>query len=472
MRIAKMNQELIENGRNAHASMLTYSYASAKSNIRYIADWVDGSEVRQPKSMDCWITCVTMLSSWKEETSYTIDEIARRLGEPFLSLYNNNAGLHIDQEPELFEATGLTGQYGYNFSIEGFSKLLKDYGPLIIIGANRARSTRWGLHARILYGIDGDGTSVGTTMYLVDPASGKKVEESFKVFNQKYERLVSELGYVHHEVVHWPDNVKVQVQMKGRNEYTDFARSVQYSIQQGILSHSEGKSILLSFFQSRLRSIAFTAIPAVHLDSKGTTRKLNRKRPFRLDEAGRPNRQNKGSVSELTDILDWLDVENAQHLRYQPTKTKTYCNIYAYDYCTLAGAYMPRVFWTNNALKKMEAGQQIKAQYAKTVTELTANALVNWFKDRGGAFGWSQPSDLNDMQQQVNQGAVGVIVGYKNPHGHITVVVPETGSRKAKRDAAGKVVVPLQSQAGRNNLKYHTRSWWSSHTPHGFYICK
>jgi len=40
--------------------------------------------------------------------------------------------------------------------------------------------------------------------------------------------------------------------------------------------------------------------------------------------------------------------------------------------------------------------------------------------------------------------------------------VPETETERAKRDAAGEVIAPLQSQAGAINFRYGTGrlNWW------------
>ena len=48
--------------------------------------------------------------------------------------------------------------------------------------------------------------------------------------------------------------------------------------------------------------------------------------------------------------------------------------------------------------------------------------------------------------------------------GHIVMVVPETDTDQAKRDSAGEVVAPLQSQAGARNVRVGTGApnWWKS----------
>ena len=78
--------------------------------------------------------------------------------------------------------------------------------------------------------------------------------------------------------------------------------------------------------------------------------------------------------------------------------------------------------------------------------------------------GWQA---LSKLQLEVNQGAVGLIVARRTidgQSGHIVAVVPETEENRARRNAAGEVIAPLQSQAGVTNFRYGTgkMDWWRS----------
>src|SRR5262249_5911588 len=88
-----------------------------------------------------------------------------------------------------------------------------------------------------------------------------------------------------------------------------------------------------------------------------------------------------------------------------------------------------------------------------------------WLRDFGARFGWRQTGTLTKLQQAANQGAIGIIVARRKEDGrsgHIVAVVPETAEKRAKRDASGEVVAPLQSQAGARNFRYTTGglNWW------------
>ncbi|HKY00994.1 MAG TPA: hypothetical protein VJM53_00410, partial [Burkholderiales bacterium] len=169
--------------------------------------------------------------------------------------------------------------------------------------------------------------------------------------------------------------------------------------------------------------------------------------------------------SELARIIDWLGVDKLSNKRYQPREGLTYCNIYCHDYCTLANVYLPRVWWTSRALIDLSHGKTVEPLIGDTIAELRANDLFRWLRDFGPSFGWRQTGTLTKLQQEVNQGAVGLIVARRKEDGrsgHIVPVVPETEEHRAKRDAEGEVVAPLQSQAGTRNFRYGTgrANWW------------
>jgi hypothetical protein len=169
--------------------------------------------------------------------------------------------------------------------------------------------------------------------------------------------------------------------------------------------------------------------------------------------------------AELAKIIDYLAVDKAANKRYQPHDGLTFCNIYTHDYCHLAGVYLPRVWWTPGAIERLAQGQTVQPMIGQTIDEQRANDLFRWLRDFGPRFGWRQTGTLTKLQQEANQGAVGLIVARRKEDGrsgHIVAVVPETQDELAKRNAAGEVTAPLQSQAGAKNFRYgtSTRNWW------------
>lgn len=208
--------------------------------------------------------------------------------------------------------------------------------------------------------------------------------------------------------------------------------------------------------------------PAMHLPPPGPVRRAeagNWQHPLR--EAGQPQPPGTGAArgpARLTSIVAWLDVERSA--RYRPRPAATYCNIYAHDYCYLAGAYLPRVWWTRPALTALAAGQAVVPRYGATVRELNANALYDWLLDYGSAFGWERLTEVAELQAAANAGRAALVVAQRrdlNQPGHIVVVVPETTQHQAPRRASGAVAAPLQSQAGRRNAAYLAArtAWWA-----------
>lgn len=179
------------------------------------------------------------------------------------------------------------------------------------------------------------------------------------------------------------------------------------------------------------------------------------KMPFRNPASAKRN-------EEVHKVIAFLNVE--QSARYQPGNGSTYCNIYAYDFCFHTNVYLPRVWWTSKTLIEFSKtpGYDPKPVYAENVLELNANALYDWLNEWGDDFGWIRTFDINELQQKVNEGRVGVVCArHVDPKrsGHITCVVPEGNGQTAKR-TGDVVTAPLQSQAGSQNKKYFADTWW------------
>ena len=214
---------------------------------------------------------------------------------------------------------------------------------------------------------------------------------------------------------------------------------------------------------------ALAVIPAAHFreDNPNAKRSGVGGMASPIGEVGRPNRSAGGDaaaqVAELTAIGDWLQVN--QSARYAPRDGKTFCNVYAADYCYLAGVYLPRVWWTGGAIARIAQGEQVPVAPDDTVREMRADDLFRWLLDFGGVFGWRRVSDATALQNAANEGGVGIVCADREAAGrpgHITVVVPENPNHSAERDAAGNVDQPLQSQAGSTNFRYGSAgpNWW------------
>jgi len=218
-----------------------------------------------------------------------------------------------------------------------------------------------------------------------------------------------------------------------------------------------------------------TGVSAVHMPTAGKNVRRNSKAnlPYPLTEEPPVRRVATAAATErveaIRQLIEWLNV--TESLRYTPDGN-TYCNIYAYDYSFMTGAYLPRVWWTGKALIRLAAGESVPVIYGETVTEKLANELNDWFKQWGANFGWRRTVDLTELQAAANEGRVCITVAKSKPnfhhgHGHIVAVVPENDNHRATR-SNGKVIEPVKSQAGANNAKYRVDHWWNDGTYEDF----
>lgn len=218
------------------------------------------------------------------------------------------------------------------------------------------------------------------------------------------------------------------------------------------------------------------AIPAVYFQEGDARAKRtstgHRAQP--IGESPRPSREAR-TPAEIQAIVDWLAVEASA--RYQREPSATFCNVYAADFCYLAKAYIPRVWWTGTALIEIGKGTVPKVVYGSTVRELRADDLLAWLIEFGPSFGWRRVFDATALQDAANQGGIGLICADREASGlsgHITVVVPETAQVKAVRDPDAHVVLPVQSQAGAQNFRRSTgnKAWWedAKFRDRGFFV--
>jgi hypothetical protein len=224
--------------------------------------------------------------------------------------------------------------------------------------------------------------------------------------------------------------------------------------------------------------------PEAHLERKsGAADRTDIGGVFKLSEPGAPARTSGAGVQEkvaaLRAIALWLNPKASA--RYQRRDGRTRCNIYAYDFATLGGAYVPRVWWTKAAWGQALAGQSPSAVYAKTVEEQSANALFRWFRDHSDKYGWRRAGNVNELQHHANGGGLAVIVARnkkESSSGHIALVAPEesvdeSGTAWTAVRENGVVSRPVQSQAGAVNFSFgRTGAWWNSDkmAEHGFWV--
>ena len=220
-----------------------------------------------------------------------------------------------------------------------------------------------------------------------------------------------------------------------------------------------------------LQKVADIEIPNFEPSSKGTLdNKVDTYKP--LGDPAIPFRDLTSVTSKKTTInaiIEKLNVEKS--FRFQKDEVDTYCNIYTFDFCFFAKVYIPRLRWTDKAIALLEKGNEVPLVFDDTIRPFYSNYIYDWFEQSSGIFGWEKIDDVDALQTKVNEnGGVGIIAAKRfilNKSGHVVVVVPETETQKAFR-VNGKVLCPLQSQAGMNNYNYFSKirgAWWNNKDP-------
>ena len=148
--------------------------------------------LRQPTNNTCWATVSTMMLSWRRNQSLTIATAMGLVGEPYLSLFNRNIGLSAQQKPALLRALGLVAEPPLNYEVAGFVNLFNQKAPLWITTDEGNDWADQAIHARIVIGVQGNGSVDGTFLTIIDPATGTSYRESFRSFATKYERVVGQ----------------------------------------------------------------------------------------------------------------------------------------------------------------------------------------------------------------------------------------------------------------------------------------
>jgi hypothetical protein len=172
------------------------------------------------------------------------------------------------------------------------------------------------------------------------------------------------------------------------------------------------------------------AIPSVDMPNPANTprKRTQAANAFSVNEPGEPLRTGGNAqalAASLGKIVAFLAPDDATHVRYQPTVDATFCNIYAHDYCHLAGVYLPRVWWMQSALAKLAAGGTVTPDLGVTIGEMTANALVPWFKQ----FGPTSMAPRQFARRAAGPGEQGFGRGDRRPCG--------VGARSHRRRGAG-----------------------------------
>lgn len=138
--------------------------------------------IQQPKKMDCWITVTTMMLSWKDGKTYSIEDVITKLGEPWNGYYRNNTGLTFEEQDDFIGKVGMVGEPPANYLLKAYLDFLKKHGPLWITTGDGFNA-----HARLLIGIEGDGSYNHSDFVFINPDPGKVERQNALDFVKEFE---------------------------------------------------------------------------------------------------------------------------------------------------------------------------------------------------------------------------------------------------------------------------------------------
>lgn len=143
-------------------------------------------KLKQPKPNACWATVTTMMVSWKTKQNQSIQNTMNAIDPKYGQMYLADTGLSAADKNPFLNAANLQYRYPQNLSPKGWEQLLKSVGP-VWVTSDMNLNGAGGIHARVLIGIEGDGTDTGTKMIFINPSQGKEDTDTLRLFVKRFE---------------------------------------------------------------------------------------------------------------------------------------------------------------------------------------------------------------------------------------------------------------------------------------------
>lgn len=147
--------------------------------------------IAQTKTMSCWAAAAAMLLTWKNGIPITELSAAQNAGNNYVIAFQSNTGLRGTEIGPLAMALNLKTEAPQSYTAEGYANLLAAHGPLWV-GTAIFSATIVYRHVRILRGVRGDGTSNGTTAYVVDPDGSRSYQVTVTDFSKELEEIAKQ----------------------------------------------------------------------------------------------------------------------------------------------------------------------------------------------------------------------------------------------------------------------------------------
>lgn len=147
--------------------------------------------IKQPSTWSCWAAAATMIYNWRlGGIQQDIETVVGLAGPKYVQLFKDsfppkNSGISAIDEEAFYKALPMSVIKGLNPSVDGWAKILNDKGPLsITVDAKPPTGT---IHALVVTGLDGDGTTNNTIITYIDPGDGMQRSVPFEYFNTLYQ---------------------------------------------------------------------------------------------------------------------------------------------------------------------------------------------------------------------------------------------------------------------------------------------
>lgn len=178
-------------------------------------NWNDVEVLGQPENYSCWATAAAMVVGWRDRVSLDIQALKKLFTGK--SGVCSDSGLYAHDDQKLADALGLVSEPPQSYNVEGFRRVLENYGPLWV-GIHTEDG--WG-HAVVVTGLYGDGTPDNTYVRIHDPwgrnpgtpghpgyhnptpGTGSRYTLTYAEFGSEYEAYASSTnGIVNVQILH------------------------------------------------------------------------------------------------------------------------------------------------------------------------------------------------------------------------------------------------------------------------------
>ena len=159
--------------------------------------------LQQTTSNLCWATVATMMASWRDRQSWTVNGYISSLGGPWAAKLPANEGLTPAEAPQFLATMGLQIESTQaNFTAERWESMLRDWGPIWVTADYSSAPQVQGYHAHIVVGIHGPSDG-DPTVDVIDPAIGREVQMPLSELVARYEQL-ARTAFAGMQIRHWP----------------------------------------------------------------------------------------------------------------------------------------------------------------------------------------------------------------------------------------------------------------------------